>query len=123
MLKTKKTTASGKLVLVKSVRRHWTSGGCPLSADRSGTETAQPQNEILCSKGLGALPRASKRRGKSRRDFLLCGPVCINTGIACLFSFQIFRTTLSVLSPFPGCDAAGCHAFLADSWNKAFSSD
>ena len=49
--------------------------------------------------------------------------VCINTGIACLFSFQIFRTTLSVLSPFPGCDAAGCHAFLADSWNKAFSSD
>ena len=123
MLKKKKTTASGKLVLVKSVRRHWTSGGCPLSADRSGTETAQPQNEILCSKGLGALPRASKRRGKSRRDFLLCGPVCINTGIACLFSFQIFRTTLSVLSPFPGCDAAGCHAFLADSWNKAFSSD
>ena len=123
MLKKKKTTASGKLVLVKSVRRHWTSGGCPLSADRSGTETAQPQNEILCSKGLGALPRASKRRGKSRRDFLLCGPVCINTGIACLFSFQIFRTTLSVLSPFPGCDAAGCHAFLVDSWNKAFSSD
>jgi hypothetical protein len=123
MLKKKKTTASGKLVLVKSVRRHWTSGGCPLSADRSGTETAQPQNEILCSKGLGALPRASKRRGKSRRDFLLCGPVCINTGIACLFSFQIFRTTLSVLSPFPGCDAAGCHAFLADSWNKAFSPD
>ena len=42
MLKKKKTTASGKLVLVKSVRRHWTSGGCPLSADRSGTETAQP---------------------------------------------------------------------------------
>ena len=123
MLKKKKTTASGKLVLVKSVRRHWTSEGCPLSADRSGTETAQPQNEILCSKGLGALPRASKRRGKSRRDFLLCGPVCINTGIACLFSFQIFRTTLSVLSPFPGCDAAGCHAFLADSWNKAFSPD
>ena len=36
MLKKKKTTASGKLVLVKSVRR-----------------TAQPQNEILCSKGLG----------------------------------------------------------------------
>ena len=53
MLKKKKTTASGKLVLVKSVRRHWTSGGCPLSADRSGMETAQPQNEILCSKGLG----------------------------------------------------------------------
>ena len=33
------------------------------------------------------------------------------------------KATLSVLSPFPGCDATGCHAFLADSWNKAFSSD
>ena len=60
----KKTTASGKLVLVKSVRRHWTSGGCPLSADRSGTETAQPQNEILCSKGLGgaALNKQAERK-------------------------------------------------------------
>ena len=66
MLKKKKTTASGKLVLIKSVRRHWTSGGCPFSADRSGTETAQPQNEILCSKGQAM-------------------PVCINTGIACPF--------------------------------------
>ena len=64
MLKKKKTTASDKLVLVKSVRRHWTSGGCPLSADRSGTETAQPQNEILCSKGLGgaALNKQAERK-------------------------------------------------------------
>ena len=62
--KKKKTTASGKLVLVKSVRRHWTSGGCPFSADRSGTETAQPQNEILCSKGLGgaALNKQAERK-------------------------------------------------------------
>lgn len=85
MLKKKKTTASGKLVLVKSVRRHWTSGGCPLSADRSGTETAQPQNEFCVQRGLGALLSTSKRRGKSRRDFLPCGPVCINTGIACQY--------------------------------------
>ena len=106
MLKKKKTTASGKLVLVKSVRR-----------------TRSHRMKFCVQRGLGALPSTSKRRGKSQRDFLLCGPVCINTGIACLFSFQIFRTTLSVLSPFPGCDAAGCHAFLADSWNKAFSSD
>ena len=35
--------------------------------------------------------------------------------------FQILWTTLSVLSPFLGCDATGGHAFLADSWNKAFS--
>ena len=125
MLKKKKTTASGKLVLVKSVRR-----------------TRSHRMKFCVQRGLGALPSTSKRRGKSQRDFLLCGPVCINTGIACLFSpkmkktvreslnftrwlnsFQIFRTTLLVLSPFPGCDAAGCHAFLEDSWNKAFSSD
>ena len=93
MLKKKKTTASGKLVLIKSVRRHWTSGGCPFSADRSGTETAQPQNEILCSKGLGGAALNKQARGKSRMDFLLCGPVCINTGIACLFSPKLKRTS------------------------------
>ena len=63
MLKKKKTTASDKLVQVKSVRRHWTSGGCPFSADRSGTETAQPQNEILCSKGAwGRCPQQADGR-------------------------------------------------------------
>ena len=41
--------------------------------------------KFCVQRGLGALPRASKRRGKSRRDFLPCGPVCINTGIACRF--------------------------------------
>ena len=106
MLKKKKTTASGKLVLVKSVRR-----------------TRSHRMKFCVQRGLGALPRANKRRGKSQRDFILCRSVCINTGIACLFSFQISRTTLSVLSPFPVCDVTGCHAFLADRWNKAFSSD
>ena len=67
MLKKKKTTASGKLVLVKSVRR-----------------TRSHRMKFCVQRGLGALPRASKQRGKSQRDFLLCGPVCINTGIACL---------------------------------------
>ena len=62
----KKTTASGKLVLVKSVRR-----------------TRSHRMKFCVQRGLGALPSTSKRRGKSRRDFLLCGPVCINTGIAC----------------------------------------
>ena len=85
MLKKKKTTASGKLVLVKSVRRHWTSGGCPFSADRSGTETAQPQNEILCSKGLGGTALNKQAERKITEGFALCGSVCINTGIACLF--------------------------------------
>ena len=63
MLKKKKTTASGKLVLVKSVRR-----------------TRSHRMKFCVQRGLGALPSTSKQRGKSRRDFLLCGPVCINTG-------------------------------------------
>lgn len=66
MLKKKKTTASGKLVLVKSVRR-----------------TRSHRMKFCVQRGLGALPSTSKQRGKSQRDFLLCGPVCINTGIAC----------------------------------------
>ena len=36
---------------------------------------------------LSALPSTSMRRGKSQRDFLLCGPVCINTGIACRVTY------------------------------------
>ena len=62
MLKKKKTTASGKLVLVKSVRR-----------------TRSHRMKFCVRRGLGALPSTSKQRGKSQRDFLLCGPVCINT--------------------------------------------
>ena len=76
MLKKKKTTASGKLVLVKSVRR-----------------TRSHRMKFCVQRGLGALPSTSKRRGKSQRDFLLCGPVCINTGIACLFSPKLKRTS------------------------------
>ena len=73
MLKKKKTTASGKLVLVKSVRR-----------------TRSHRMKFCVQRGLGALPSTSKRRGKSRRDFLLCGPVCINTGIVDV-SLRIFH--------------------------------
>ena len=76
MLKKKKTTTSGKLVLVKSVRR-----------------TRSHRMKFCVQRGLGALPSTSKRRGKSRRDFLLCGPVCINTGIACLFSSKMKRVS------------------------------
>ena len=76
MLKKKKTTASGKLVLVKSVRR-----------------TRSHRMKFCVQRGLGALPSTSKWRGKSQRDFLLCGPVCINTGIACLFSPKMKRTS------------------------------
>ena len=76
MLKKKKTTASGKLVLVKSVRR-----------------TRSHRMKFCVQGGLGALPSTSKRRGKSRRDFALCGSVCINTGIACLFSPKMKRTS------------------------------
>ena len=59
MLKKKKTTASGKLVLVKSVRR-----------------TRSHRMKFCVQRGLGALPSTSKRRGKSQRDFLLCGGGC-----------------------------------------------
>ena len=59
MLKKKKTTASGKLVLVKSVRR-----------------TRSHRMKFCVQRGLGALPSTS----------IL--PVCINTGIACLFCFR-----------------------------------
>ena len=58
MLKKKKTTASGKLVLVKSVRR-----------------TRSHRMKFCVQRGLGALPSTSKWRGKSRRDFVLCESV------------------------------------------------
>ena len=66
MLKKKKTTASGEPVMVQSVHR-----------------TRSHRMKFCVQRGLGALPSTSKRRGKSRRDFALCGSVCINTGIAC----------------------------------------
>ena len=72
MLKKKKTTASGEPVMVQSVRR-----------------TRSHRMKFCVQRGLGALPSTSKRRGKSRRDFLLCGPVCINTGIACQFCSRV----------------------------------
>ena len=75
MLKKKKTTASGEPVLVQSVRR-----------------TRSHRMKFCVQRGLGALPSTSKRRGKSQRDFLLCGPVCINTGIACYNMFDPERT-------------------------------
>ena len=80
MLKKKKTTASGKLVLVKSVRR-----------------TRSHRMKFCVQRGLGALLSTSKRRGKSQRDFLLCGSVCINTGIASLFSLEIKRTSEKIV--------------------------
>ena len=84
MLKKKKTTASGKLVLVKSVRR-----------------TRSHRMKFCVQRGLGALPSTSKRRGKSRRDFLLCGPVCINTGIACYNGVGSEKLTASELLRCP----------------------
>ena len=78
MLKKKKTTASGKLVLVKSVRR-----------------TRSHRMKFCVQRGLGALPSTSKRRGKSRRDFTLCGSVCINTGIACHFCSQTISVSFT----------------------------
>ena len=50
---------------------------------QSVRRTRSHRMKFCVQRGLGALPSTSKRRGKSRRDFLPCGPVCINTGIAC----------------------------------------
>lgn len=72
----KKTMTSGEPVMVQSVRR-----------------TRSRRMKFCVQRGLGALPSTSKQRGKSQRDFLLCGPVCINTGIACLFSPKLKRTS------------------------------
>ena len=98
MLKKKKTTASGKLVLVKSVRRHWTSGGCPFSADRSGTETAQPQNEILCSKGLGGAAPGKQAERKITKGFssLLACPFCFRPlSVRYFFSISSCKSRLT----------------------------
>ena len=68
MLKKKKTTASGKLVLVKSVRR-----------------TRSHRMKFCVQRGLGALPSTSKAEGKITAGFSPLRAECINTGIACLF--------------------------------------
>ena len=68
MLKKKKTTASGKLVLVKSVRR-----------------TRSHRMNFCVQRGLGALPSTSKAEGKITAGFSPLRAECINTGIACLF--------------------------------------
>ena len=69
MLKKKKTTASGKLVLVKSVRR-----------------THSHRMKFCVQRGLGALPRASKAEGKSRQDFSLCGPSVLTPALLAPFA-------------------------------------
>ena len=68
MLKKKKTTASGKLVLVKSVRR-----------------TRSHRMKFCVQRGLGALPSTSKAVGKITAGFFPLRAECINTGIACQY--------------------------------------
>ena len=67
MLKKKKTTASGELVLAKSVRKN-----------------AQPQIENLCSKGAwGRGPQQAR------------GAIWIATGIACHFCSQTISVSFT----------------------------
>ena len=68
MLKKKKTTASGKLVLVISVRR-----------------TRSRRMKFCVQGGLGALPSTSKAEGKSRQDFSLCGPSVLTPALLASF--------------------------------------
>ena len=77
MLKKKKTTASGKLVLVISVRR-----------------TRSRRMKFCVQGGLGALPSTSKAEGKITAGFFPLRAECINTGIACWFpgfSYPVFN--------------------------------
>ena len=71
MLKKKKTTASGELVLVKSVRR-----------------TRSRRMKFCVQRGLGALPSTSRAEGKITSGFFPLRAECINTGIACTFLFS-----------------------------------
>ena len=68
MLKKKKTTASGKPVMVQSVRR-----------------TRSRRMKFCVQGGLGALPSTSKAEGKITAGFFPLRAECINTGIACHF--------------------------------------
>ena len=76
MLKKKKTTASGKLVLVKSVRR-----------------TRSHRMKFCVQRGLGALPSTSKAEGKIAAGFFPLRAECINTGIACRLYQEFLITT------------------------------
>lgn len=68
MLKKKKTTASGKLVLVKSVRR-----------------TRSHRMNFCVQRGLGALPSTSKAEGKITAGFSLCGPSVLTPALLATF--------------------------------------
>ena len=68
MPKKKKTTASGELVLVKSVRR-----------------TRSRRMKFCVQRGLGALPSTSRAEGKIMAGFFPLRAECINTGIACQY--------------------------------------
>ena len=81
MLKKKKTTASGKLVLVKSVRR-----------------TRSHRMKFCVQRGLGALPSTSKAEGKITAGFFPLRAECINTGIAC--PFCVFAWMYALLPAF-----------------------
>lgn len=78
MLKKKKTTASGKLVLVKSVRR-----------------TRSHRMKFCVQRGLGALPSTSKAEGKITAGFFPLRAECINTGIACHFCSQTISVSFT----------------------------
>ena len=74
MPKKKKTTASGELVLVKSVRR-----------------TRSRRMKFCVQGGLGALPSTSKAEGKITAGFFPLRAECINTGIACHFCSNFYK--------------------------------
>ena len=81
MLKKKKTTASGKPVMVISVHR-----------------TRSRRMKFCVQRGLGALPSTSKAEGEITSGFFPLWAECINTGIACHFcSPLLFANNIRIL--------------------------
>ena len=73
MLKKKKTTASGKLVLVKSVRR-----------------TRSHRMKFCVQRGLGALPSTSKREENHGWIFFSAGLCVLTQALLAGFSYPVF---------------------------------
>ena len=89
MLKKKRPRASGKLVLVKSACRHWTSGDVRLVPTGSGTETAHHRMKFCVQRDLGDVSTSTERK-KITKDFAFWVGLYVANTQALLAEFNIF---------------------------------
>ena len=80
MLKKKKTTASGKLVLVKSVRR-----------------TRSHRMKFCVQRGLGALPSTSKQREENHKGIFFSAGLCVLTQALLATFSPVLRSNVTFL--------------------------